>query len=336
MSRNIQVSRILRVLHFLEINKNGLSIKVLHQKLIDEGYDASIRTIHRDLEALEDARFPVTNDQKGDESIWKLDKVAIVTQKVSFDYHDLFAFYIAHEQIDSLANTPLHAPLVHMFAKFEKLIGPEVSKARTEFEKFFFVHQRYKWNIKLDSELFNTLHTACEEGEWIEFEYLSANKSENGYRKRKLGPEAIYFADNGAYLVGLDPISNIMKTFSLARMKNLVRLDEVYKSQNIKVEDYFNNSFGILRSGDPVEYEIKVLHPIASYVSERRWHDSQTIEETKEGIILRFKVQRNDEIARWILSLGDHAEVIGPLEVRQDIENLAASIIKLYKTKKAA
>ncbi len=336
MSRNIQVSRILRVLHFLEINKNGLTIKALHQKLAEEGYDAGIRTIHRDLEALEDARFPVTNDHNGEESLWRLDKVAVVTQKVSFDYHDLFAFYIAHEQIDSLKNTPLHAPLLHMFSKFEKLIGPDVSKARSEFERFFFVQQRHKWNIKLDSELFNTLHAACEEGEWIEFEYLTANKAKDGFKKRKLGPEAIYFADNGAYLVGLDPLSNVMKTFSLARMKNVTRLDEVYKSQNIKVEDYFKSSFGILKSGENTQYEIKIKHPIAKYVSERRWHDSQTVEETIDGIILRLSVQRNDEIARWILSLGDHAEVINPKSARDDIQKLAESITKLYAKKSAA
>jgi predicted DNA-binding transcriptional regulator YafY len=285
MARNTQVTRILRVLHHLELNPRGITIANLFDKISQEGYQSTERTIHRDLQALEDARFPVINEKKDELSLWRLDKVTIVTQKISFTYQDLLAFYIAYEQMDALKETPLYEPLLQIFSKFEKMIGPNSARAREEFKKYLVVDSKLNWNVKIDTELFNAIHTACEEGDWITFDYESASKASDGYKNRKLGPEAIYFADNGAYLVGFDPNSKSMKTFSLARMKNLIRLDEAYKSQNLDISEYFRNSFGILNSGTLEKIRVQIQNPLAKYISERRWHQSQLIEYIDDGII---------------------------------------------------
>jgi predicted DNA-binding transcriptional regulator YafY len=58
MSRNNQVTRILKVIHLLETVPRGFTVAELTEKLQEYGYKEQERTIRRDLEAM-DHLFPL-------------------------------------------------------------------------------------------------------------------------------------------------------------------------------------------------------------------------------------------------------------------------------------
>lgn len=74
--------------------------------------------------------------------------------------------------------------------------------------------------------------------------------------------------------------------------------------------------------------------PIGSFVSERRWHDSQQITRVDGGIEFKMHVKINDELARWILGLGPSADVQAPAELREMVTSSALEIVEKYKMKK--
>ena len=50
----------------------------------------------------------------------------------------------------------------------------------------------------------------------------------------------------------------------------------------------------------------------------RRWHWSQGIDELPEGQIrLRMRLNNLEEVERWVLSWGPHAEVLAPAAFRE-------------------
>ena len=59
----------------------------------------------------------------------------------------------------------------------------------------------------------------------------------------------------------------------------------------------------------------------APFVSEKKWNNSQSIKERKDGSV-NFKITVCDltEIKAWILSWGAHAQVVGPKELVEDMK----------------
>jgi hypothetical protein len=67
-------------------------------------------------------------------------------------------------------------------------------------------------------------------------------------------------------------------------------------------------------------------------VAERKWHDSQRVQEKADGsIILELELGGLEEIERWILSWGKHARVLAPKELATRIRDEASAILKLYE-----
>jgi predicted DNA-binding transcriptional regulator YafY len=69
----------------------------------------------------------------------------------------------------------------------------------------------------------------------------------------------------------------------------------------------------------------------ADYVRERRWHETQQLQELPAGCV-RLTVQLSclEEIERWILSWGNHARVIGPPELMRQLAQTTRNIFARY------
>ncbi|MEN6449771.1 MAG: WYL domain-containing protein [Thermoguttaceae bacterium] len=59
---------------------------------------------------------------------------------------------------------------------------------------------------------------------------------------------------------------------------------------------------------------------VARYVQESTWHASQKLTKLNDSsLLVEFDLDGTEEIMRWILSFGRHAEVIEPEELRRAI-----------------
>ena len=126
------------------------------------------------------------------------------------------------------------------------------------------------------------------------------------------------------------------RTYSLARIVEAQLTTEPYESDGLSVKDFFQDSLGVLCVGQIEQVILQIKDPIAAYVSERRWHDSQIIRRTEDGIILSMKVKMNDELVRWVLGLGLSAQVIAPVALQRLVYESAKEIARAYESKKEA
>jgi proteasome accessory factor B len=62
-------------------------------------------------------------------------------------------------------------------------------------------------------------------------------------------------------------------------------------------------------------------------VRERFWHSSQTMAERRDGTVeLTLRLGSLEEVERWILGWGEHAEVLSPAALRRRIAAVAREI----------
>ncbi len=60
--RNSQVARIVKIIIWLENSKFGLTTKEIHERLKEFSIEASLRTIYRDIEAIQQSGFPLVEE----------------------------------------------------------------------------------------------------------------------------------------------------------------------------------------------------------------------------------------------------------------------------------
>ena len=76
---------------------------------------------------------------------------------------------------------------------------------------------------------------------------------------------------------------------------------------------------------------VKFDKEVAGYIKERIWHPSQKIKQNKDGTITAtYNVAGTKEIKYWVLSYGQHAEVVEPKSLRDEIKKDLSLALKRY------
>ncbi|MBM4253687.1 MAG: hypothetical protein FJ146_17100 [Deltaproteobacteria bacterium] len=117
MARNKQISRIYNILIILEYAPHGLTVKALCNRLNSRGHEVGVRTVYRDLLALQAAGFPLSEHGTDADNAtrWslarksKITQVGAITQGEMIVLNDILLALINHrddrrkEEIKSLA-----------------------------------------------------------------------------------------------------------------------------------------------------------------------------------------------------------------------------------------
>lgn len=336
--RNAQVSRIYSILDLLEQSPAGLSAAEIAKRIEDKGFEASKRTIYRDLEALSQAGFPLfPQDEKTEDggTRWVLERKARVNQYLVLSARELFALYLARGALIPLRNTPFYEDLESIFSKFEEKLGSKHREHLQSLSQELKFEPGPQWGLGLNPDTLETVRAACSEAQVLTCTYSSVNSKKES--RRKLGPHYLYYAKGGLYLVAEDLVDRKVKVFALPRMKDAEMISDHYEGDISTPEDFFGGAIGVYSSGDVYEVAIDFSPEVASFVKERRWHPTQRIVQRDKGAIrLHLEVARTPELWQWILGFGPNAEVVSPKGLRDEISNLAKKTLKKYSNAKGA
>lgn len=74
------------------------------------------------------------------------------------------------------------------------------------------------------------------------------------------------------------------------------------------------------RTGAVAEVKLKCAASLSNLLTNNPLHSQQVIETNSEHFIVKANVAISNELVAWILSCGEHAEVIEPKQLRDEIE----------------
>jgi predicted DNA-binding transcriptional regulator YafY len=150
--------------------------------------------------------------------------------------------------------------------------------------------------------------------------------------KVTIEPYAMVLYKDAIYCVGLHRGRGEIRTFLLDRMRDTeCGTTERYNlPADFRVEDYFQGTFGIWSGGAAKRVVIDFSPKVAEYVSTRKVHPSQVIDELQGGgVRLTLDIADMTELTSWILGFGETARVVEPEDlaqrVRKELENALAN-----------
>jgi len=307
VARNAEMIRQWQILQAIESARWGKTI----QELADD-HGVTTRTVRRDLDALNQAGFPITSTEGAGAHRWKLMRPVTPELKQTFTVAELSALYFSRTLIECLAGTPFHGDLRKAFDKLQNALSPRM---REFFDRLpNFIAAKSDTSIKLrDREtqphVARLLQAALDQRQ-VRMRY-------NSFKSRTLkeyvvDPYRLVYAQGGLYVIANVPAYAGIRTFAIERIASLTVLDDRFVAPDGAGQAVFANSLGV-NQGEPSRVEIEFSPAVAPYVRERRWHESQAIRPCPDGsIVMTLEVCDDPALRSWLLGFGSGARVLAP------------------------
>ena len=313
MPRNAEVIRQWTILRDLESSRR-LTIDDLAGRT-----GVTTRTIRRDLEALQEAGFPLFDEVHEGKRYWTLEQRPFRRlDETGFNLAELSALYFTRTLAECLAATPFQQDVRNAFDKLAAALtpgmrqfldrlplaiqakaDPGVREARRPDDR-----ASSKPDPRVAQLLDATLHHRR-----IEMRYHSF--SSNREKAYAVEPQRLVFAQGALYLLAFVPEYGELRTFSVDRILGLSLTEDRFEPKDL-AEDAFAHSLGV-HQGTPEAIEIAFEPQMSRHIRGRIWHPSQQIEERPDGgLLLRLTVSNDWALRSWILGFGALARVVAP------------------------
>lgn len=174
------------------------------------------------------------------------------------------------------------------------------------------------------------LHHAIAGSNKVWMRYYTASRDE--HTERTIHPYHLTNIRGDWYLIAYDEFREEIRNFAINRIEKWdVKSNTFKRDPGFSIANYMASGFQAEHGGDVAEVVIQFAPQAARYVREKRWHDSQVIEEKGDGgIILKFQTSGLGEVKRWVLQYGGGAEVLEPANLRIELHNEINSMLANY------
>lgn len=150
--------------------------------------------------------------------------------------------------------------------------------------------------------------------------------------QRNVVPKAIKESQNRYYLIAWDLVKKDFRNFGLDRISNFTVGNQKHTSPKIKVEEYYQHTFGIERYNDPVKIVLEFDNDQKEYVKSLPFHSSQKItKENKHTFVLELFMHPTNDFIMEIMRYGAICEVKEPLELREDVHKRLIEALGKYQ-----
>jgi predicted DNA-binding transcriptional regulator YafY len=276
----------------------------------------STRTIHRDLNALQEAGFPIYDDDtNGGSKTWRLEPRSLgALARSGLTLSELCALYYSRALIECFAGTHVLADVQSALGKFEAALTPQMKKFLDRLPGVVTAKPRgAKQHDATTHGVIAKLLEAILYQRVVGMRYYSAaNRREKEYA---VHPHRLVHAQGGLYLWGFVPAYGELRTFAVERIRRVAHMEQTFTPIAELDADPFKDSMGPYRASEATTSRIQIqFHPrLAPYIKERSWHASQKLKERADGsVVVTMEVCDDYTLRSWILSFGRGARVLAP------------------------
>jgi predicted DNA-binding transcriptional regulator YafY len=315
--RNAEVIRQWTILREIERARTaGVTIDELAARC-----DVTTRTIRRDLQALEEAGFPLFDDKGRDDgkTRWLVNGQAFKGLSAGLTVSELCALYFSRTLLESLSGTPFREEVESAFEKLSSALTPHMRQFLDQLPRVIATKAdpaRRKEDPRqqrlIARALEATLHLR-------QATILYHSKSSDRTKTYLVHPYRLAYAQGGLYLLAYVPEYREVRTFAVERLQEISLLEERFTPIEELPDAAFPHSLGV-HSGPPERVEIEFQPAVADYVRSREWHASQALEDDSTGgVRMTLDVCLDRALQSWILSFGPFARVVAPQALAKEI-----------------
>jgi len=319
------------ILGLLPNKENALDSTAIHERVTSQGIDVDKRTIQRDLSDLELTYPHVHSRPKGRAKLWWAEKSLSRLSMLPTDAMNLIMIMDHAARFGMAAQVQKLAP-IHDYAKSllrgsrpaQDCSGKIISNTR-----FVLLEPSL-----VKPEVLEIIQQALLDDSSLEALYLKRGATEP--RQLHLKPLGLSYQDSNIYL------SCVFKGLSKGNIAAL----PLHRFQSVKTtwekleapEDFDINSNEARsslisqRSQHPALLKLRITHTLYERLRENALTPDQKLETVADGWwLMTGHLHLSQGLDLWLLSQGEHLEVLEPIELREQIATSAKRMMALYE-----
>ncbi|HIJ89209.1 MAG TPA: transcriptional regulator [Desulfuromonadales bacterium] len=321
-----QAGRLHSIIRLLEARR-GLTLDELAEEC-----DVDRRTIHRDLNAVEQAGYTLTTEWIDGKKVYSFLTRSRNLPPITFTLPQLMSLYLLRSLGAHLAGTPFQAEIDELFKSIHSVL-PDRHAAHLERIARVSLPLLHGVRDYSPSAVFvSDLQKALLQQYRIRLKY--AKKGKNEVDDYEVDPYTLVFHKGGIYLLGNTINRSGMRLFALERIRGVEVTRQRFEiPDSYQPETHFSSAFGLV-SDAPMKVRVRFSAEIAHAVKDRIWMPGQKIRTDSGGrVVVEFEAAGLMELISWVLSYGIHAEVLEPPELRKEVRRQVKEMREMYRGK---
>jgi proteasome accessory factor B len=309
----------------------------IHRKIEDREYpncrkmsgefEVSVRTLKRDIEFMKNSlALPIEFDVPKNGYYFATPQPHF--PRVPLTEEEIVGLFVAQKSIAQYQGTSLQPVLESAFRKMSAQLDDSVRYSLGHLNEVMSIRPFAPGDAEL--EKFELLTRAIREKRVVQFLYRK--RGELNAQAKTVHPYHIAYVNNLWMLFSFDPKQQDVRKYVLFRLTRPELTEERFTvSKRFDLNKELEGSLGVFKGEDDYEVVVEFDAWGADDVRARLWHSSQELTELPEGR-LRVKMRLNslEEVERWVLGFGEHANVIQPKELRERIWKSARAVAAKY------
>ncbi|MEI6215017.1 MAG: transcriptional regulator [Desulfuromonadales bacterium] len=321
-----QAGRLHTIIRLLE-TRRGLTLDELAEEC-----DVDRRTIHRDLNAVEQAGYALTNERTDGKSVYSFLTKSRNIPPITLTLPQLMSLYLLRSLGAHLAGTPFQAEIDDLFRTVTSVLPDRHAAHLERIARVSLPLLHGARDYSPVASYIGELQRALLHQYRIRLMY--AKKGKGKAEQYEADPYTLVFHKGGIYLLANSHNRAGMRLFALERFRGIEVTRQRFEiPDSYNPEAHFSSAFGLVNDSMQ-QVRVKFSSEVAHAVTGRIWMAGQTVSSDSDGgVIVEFEAAGQMELVSWILSYGMHAEVLEPPELRKEVRRQVKEMREMYRGK---
>ena len=298
------------------------SKKIVKAAEIADRFGISLRTVYRDIRALEEAGVPIGAEA----GVGYFISEGFFLPPVMFSEEEASAILLGAKLIERMSDDSIGDNFSSAMYKIKSVLKSSGKETLEELDSRIVVSKGLR-KLEKTNHL-SLLQKSIADKKTIEIKYYS-NYREN-MTNRVVEPIGLYYYSGAWHLIAYCRMRNDYRDFRVDRIKNLEITNESFNTSERKtLDEYIKTDWGF-------ESEVKFAiinfsNKAAKFITNVK-HYYGFVEEEKEenSVKMKFMMMDIEFFARWLLSFGNEIEIIEPAELMAKIKQLIEELNEHY------
>jgi predicted DNA-binding transcriptional regulator YafY len=296
------------------------SKKIVKAHEIASRFNISLRTVYRDVRALEDGGVPIGAEA----GIGYFLDESYSLPPVMFTTNEAIALLIAGKLIPHMSDRKIDQSFQEALYKIKSVLKADDKKSLEKLEQSVRVYSGIKEPPQKDTLFLQEVQKALIHSKVMQLLYYSQYSQQES--QREVEPIALIFYAMNWHLIAWCKLRKAYRDFRLDRIRKLILIDKTYERKLDKAfEEYLKCQ---KEQNEYLEFKLKVTQPLAQFINESKyWYGFVSEEQREDKIEMTFMNPDLHGFARWVITMGVDVDIVEPIEL---YEILRQMILKIY------
>jgi predicted DNA-binding transcriptional regulator YafY len=292
------------------------SKRIVKAQEIADRFEISLRTVYRDVKALEEAGVPLIGEAGLGYSLVEGYRLP----PVMFSREEATAFLMAEKILEKYADA-------QSFQKYQSALYKIKAVLRASEKSFLEKIDTHLAVVKRSSPPAKDIETpdlqvfleAIVEKKVLGISYQKADDSVDA--PRYVEPVGVYLQNNYWYCIAFCRLRNDYRNFRLDRVKSMESTTTFFQKNHPTLKEYLN---ALAADSELFKIVIRVNKAQVRYLDNQKYYFGLVSEEPKgDQIEMTFLTNADEGFARWFMMLSGNATIIEPAYVKERVKHLA-------------